>query len=54
VDVRHVVRQFDTGVAVADRIGDELGAGLLRRSWFNLDLIWAGALMLTGALTLLL
>ena len=33
---------------------EKLGVGLLRRSWFNLDLIWAGALMLTGALTLLL
>ena len=29
-----------------------LGVGLLRRAWFNLDLIWAVALIATGALTL--
>ena len=33
---------------------EKFGVGLLRRSWFNLDLIWAGTLVATGALTLLL
>lgn len=28
-----------------------LGLGLLRRSWVNLDLVWAGALILTAVLT---
>jgi hypothetical protein len=28
-----------------------LGVGLLRKAWFNLDLIWAVALIATGVLT---
>jgi hypothetical protein len=31
-----------------------LGVGLLRRSWINLDAIWAAALIITGAVTMLL
>jgi hypothetical protein len=31
-----------------------LGVGILRRAWINLDLIWAAALMATGALTMVL
>jgi len=30
---------------------DRLGLGLLRKAWINLDVIWAGALILTGCLT---
>ncbi len=33
---------------------EKFGVGLLRKSWLNLDLIWAGALVATAALTLLL
>ncbi len=33
---------------------EKLGVGLLRRAWFNLDLLWAGALIATGSLTLVL
>jgi hypothetical protein len=33
---------------------EKLGVGLLRRAWFNVDLIWAVALVVTGALTLAL
>ena len=29
----------------------KLGVGLLRKAWFNLDLIWAAALIATGILT---
>jgi hypothetical protein len=29
------------------------GLSLLRRAWFNVDLVWAGALVFTGAVTLL-
>jgi len=32
----------------------KLGVGLLRKAWINLDLIWAAALIASGALTLLL
>jgi len=31
-----------------------LGVGILRKAWFNLDLIWAVALITTGTLTFLL
>ena len=37
---------------VALLVFEKLGVGLLRRAWFNLDLIWALALVVTGALTL--
>jgi hypothetical protein len=33
---------------------EKLGVGLLRTAWINLDLVWAAALVATGALTLLL
>lgn len=33
---------------------EKLGLGLLRKAWINLDLIWAGALVLTGGLALVL
>lgn len=37
---------------VALLVFEKLGVGLLRRAWFNLDLIWAAALVATGVLTL--
>lgn len=37
---------------VAVLVFEKLGVGLLRRAWFNLHLLWALALILTGALTL--
>lgn len=33
---------------------EKLGLGLLRKAWLNLDLIWAGALVVTGVATLLI
>jgi hypothetical protein len=30
----------------------KLGLGLLRKAWFNLDLVWAAALLITGLATL--
>ena len=39
---------------VAALVFEKLGVGLLRRAWFNLDRIWAIALVSTGALTLAL
>jgi hypothetical protein len=30
------------------------GVGILRRAWFNIDLIWSAALVATGMLTLML
>ena len=42
-----------TGV-VALLVYEKLGLALLRKAWFNLDLIWAAALILTGAFTLVI
>jgi hypothetical protein len=32
----------------------KLGLALLRKTWFNFDLLWAGALVATGLVSLLL
>jgi hypothetical protein len=32
----------------------KFGLGLLRKAWFNFDLVWAVALIATGIVTLLL
>ena len=37
---------------VAVLVFEKLGVGILRRAWFNLDLIWAVALVVSGAATL--
>ena len=42
-----------TGV-VAWLVYRKLGLALLRKTWFNFDLLWAGALVATGFVTLLL
>lgn len=33
---------------------EKVGVGLLRRTWFNLDVLWAGALLVTSIATLVL
>jgi hypothetical protein len=40
--------------AVAVLVYEKLGVAILRRVWFNIDLIWMSALMLTGAFILFL
>ena len=40
--------------AIAWIVFHKLGVGLLRKAWINLDLIWAVALIASGALTALL
>jgi hypothetical protein len=37
--------------AVAWLVFTKVGVGILRKAWFNLDLIWAVALIATGVLT---
>ena len=32
----------------------KLGLALLRKTWFNFDLVWAAALVTTGVITLLM
>ena len=39
---------------VAWVVYDRLGLRLLRQAWFNLDLVWVAALLLTGGLTALI
>jgi len=38
--------------AVALVVFEKLGVGLLRKAWFNLDLVWAAALVVTSVVTL--
>ena len=40
--------------AIACVVFHKIGVGLLRKAWINLDVIWAAALILSGALTALL
>jgi hypothetical protein len=39
---------------VAILVYEKVGVGMLRRAWFNIDLVWMVALMVTGAFILLL
>jgi hypothetical protein len=39
---------------VALLVFEKFGLGLLRKAWFNLDVLWAAALLVTGAATVLL
>jgi hypothetical protein len=49
----HTVAYFTAMALVAWIVYRRLGLGLLRTAWFNLDWIWAGALVVTGAVVLL-
>jgi hypothetical protein len=48
----HVAAMATTMGLVAVVVYEKLGLGLLRRSWFNLDLAWSVVLLTTGAVTL--
>ena len=37
---------------VAILVYEKLGVAILRRAWFNIDLVWMLALMITGAFIL--
>jgi hypothetical protein len=49
----HTMGYFSVTAAVAMLVYQKLGLAMLRRSWFNLDLIWAIALVVTGIVALL-
>jgi hypothetical protein len=49
----HAVSYLAVTAVVAVLVFDRLGVGILRRAWFNLDLIWAVALVASGAVTLM-
>jgi hypothetical protein len=50
----HAVGYLAVTAFVAVLVFEKLGVGILRRAWFNVDLIWSAALVATGMLTLLL
>jgi hypothetical protein len=50
----HALSYLAVTAVIALLVFEKLGVGILRRAWFNLDLIWAGALVATGAMTLLI
>ena len=39
---------------IAAIVYEKVGLAVLRTAWVNMDLMWAGALMLTGLLTLVI
>ena len=49
----HTLGYFTVTAAVALLVYQKLGLAMLRRSWFNLDLVWAVALIVTGFVALL-
>ena len=50
----HAVSYLAVTAFIAVLVFEKLGVGILRRAWLNLDLIWAGALVVTGAMTLMM
>jgi hypothetical protein len=48
----HAVGYLAVTAGVAVLVFERLGVGILRRAWFNLDLIWSAALVATGTMTL--
>jgi hypothetical protein len=50
----HTVGYLAVATLIALLVYEKLGVTILRRAWFNLDLIWMVALMVSGALILLL
>jgi hypothetical protein len=49
----HTLGYFAVTAAAALLVYQKFGLAMLRRSWFNLDLIWAIALVVTGCVALL-
>jgi hypothetical protein len=50
--VLHTGAMLVTMAAVALVVYLKVGVGILRRAWINLDLLWAGVIVLTGVFTL--
>jgi hypothetical protein len=49
----HTIAMFAVMAAVALVVYEKLGVMILKRTWFNVDLLWAGALVGAGIITLL-
>jgi hypothetical protein len=50
----HTAAMFLVMGAIAVVVFEKVGLAILRRAWFNLDRVWAGALIGAGALTFVL
>jgi hypothetical protein len=50
----HTAAMFAVMAAVALIVYDRLGLMILKRTWFNVDLLWAGALVGAGVITLVI
>jgi hypothetical protein len=50
----HTMGYLSVTAAAALLVYQRFGLALLRRSWFNLDLIWASALVVTGLVAILI
>jgi hypothetical protein len=48
----HTISYLAVTGLVAWVVYRKLGLGLLRKAWLNFDLVWAGALIATGLVTL--
>jgi hypothetical protein len=48
----HTLAMFAVTAAVAVVVYEKLGVLILKRAWFNVDLLWAGALVGAGVITL--
>jgi hypothetical protein len=48
----HTLTMFAVMGAIAVVVYEKLGVMILKRTWFNLDLLWAGALVGAGLITL--
>ena len=50
----HTLGYLTVTAAVAIVVYQKVGLAILRKAWFNLDLVWAVALIATGCVALLL
>ena len=50
----HTLALFLVMGAVAVIVYDKVGVAIVRRAWFNTDLLWAGALIAAGVLTVVI
>ena len=48
----HVAAMITAMGVVSVVVYEKVGLGFLRRGWLNLDLVWSGVLLLSGAITL--
>jgi hypothetical protein len=49
----HTIAMFAVMAVVALVVYEKLGVMILKRTWFNVDLLWAGALVGAGVITLI-